>query len=65
MLLYKKVKPVVPQMNIGMNRLILSMMNVSCCPCINLKRPIELEIADYLIHEAAVMVRVACRSYKK
>jgi len=32
MLSYKRVKPVVPQMNIGMNRIILSMMNASCCP---------------------------------
>ena len=65
MLLYKKVKPVVPQMNIGMNRLILSMMNVSCSPCRNFKRPIQSEIADYLIHETAVIARVARRSYKK
>gem|GEM_PF-7004489 len=31
----------------------------------NFKRSIESEIANYLIHEAAVMVRVVCRSYKK
>jgi len=31
--------------------------------CRNFKRPIQSEIADYLIYETAVMVRVARRSY--
>ncbi|MGY8793054.1 MAG: hypothetical protein ACKVI9_05240 [Gammaproteobacteria bacterium] len=48
-----------------MNRLILSMMNVSCSPYRNFKRSIQSEIADYLIHETAVIARVARRSYKK
>jgi len=29
------------QMNIGMDRLMLSMMIVSCCPYRNFKRPIQ------------------------
>jgi len=52
-------------MNISMNRLILSMINVSCSPCRSFKRPIQSEIADYLIRKTAVIARVARRSYKK